>query len=90
MKYNNPYYDDNTVERVLMHAHRLVDEMCTIRDVAEWSDFSKTTVHRDVSKKLQWIDYELYEEAKIMLELNTEEGRRKGGIAAYPKMRQSS
>lgn len=27
MKYYNPYYDDETVERVLDHAHYLVNEM---------------------------------------------------------------
>ncbi len=87
MRYDNPYYDDETVERVLMHAHRFVDEMCTIREVADWSDFSKTTIHTDLTQKLPHIDSELYEEVKILLELNTEERASRGGMGVLKKFK---
>lgn len=93
MRYNNPYFSDEVVERVLMHGHRLVDEMCTIRDVAKWSGFSKTTVHKDVTEKLPYIDFDLAEEAKLVIELNTEERGYRGGqaskIVTQVKKRQS-
>lgn len=85
MRYNNPYFSDDVVERVLMHGHRLVDEMCTVRDVAKWSGFSKTTVHSDVVKKLPYIDSDLAEEVQIMLQLSLEEFPIRGGIATAKK-----
>ena len=52
MSYNPFYcYADDIVERVLMHAHYFVDEMCTIRQVAEWSGWSKSVVHDDLVKR---------------------------------------
>ncbi len=87
MRYHNPYYDDETVERVLMHTHRFIDEMCTIREVAKWSGFSKTTVHSDLTQKLPRIDSELYEEVQILLELNTEERSYRGGVGLRNKFK---
>ena len=85
MRYNNPYFSDDIVERVLMHGHRLVDEMCTIRDVAEWSGFGKSTVHVDVVERLPYIDGNLAEEAQLVIELNTEERNYRGGKAVHKK-----
>ena len=92
MRYNNPYYDDDTVERVLMHGHRLVDEMCTVRDVAKWSGFGKSTVHKDVVERLPYVNGDLAEEAQIVIELNTKERAQRGAWATnrYKKKKQGS
>lgn len=79
MKYYNSYFDDETVERVLKYAHYLIDEMCTVRDVSKHFNAAKTSVHDDLSKKLDKIDKDLYEEVQIVLELNLEERSRRGG-----------
>lgn len=82
MRYDPLYcYTDDIVERVLTHAHYFVDEMCTIRQVAEWSGWSKSLVHDDLVKRLPHIDYELYTEVLILIELNKEEQHSRGGIA---------
>ena len=89
---DNPLYcyADDIVERTLMHAHYFVDEMCTIRQVAEWSGYSKTTVHDDLVKRLPHINRELYEEVSLLLQLNKEEKHRRGGIAAHQTKKQGS
>ena len=83
MEQSNAYYSNDIVERVLMHAHRLVDQMCTIRDVAEWSGYSKSTVHLDLSERLLKIDGDLYEEVQIVINLNLEERDYRGGKAIH-------
>lgn len=91
MSYNPFYcYADDIVERVLMHAHYFVDEMCTIRQVAEWSGWSKSIVHNDLVKKLPHINHELYKEVQILIELNKEERNYRGGIAVHKTKKQSS
>lgn len=85
MKYYNSYYDDKTTERVLKHAHYLIDHMCTIREVAKWSGSGKSTVHRDLSIRLYRINRFLYEEVQIMFDLNIEERARRGGLATQRK-----
>lgn len=79
MKYYNLHFDDETVERVLKYAHYLIDEMCTVRDVAKHFSAPKTSVHDDLSKKLDKIDKDLYEEVQLVFELNNEERARRGG-----------
>ena len=85
MKYYNLYYDDEMVERVLNHAHYLVDEMCTIREVAKHFKTCKSTVHHDLAVKLEKIDSDLYDEVQIMLQLNSEESTLRGGMATAKK-----
>ena len=89
MSYNPFYcYADDIVERALMHAHYFVDEMCTIRQVAEWSGWSKSIVHDDLVKRLPHINHELYEEVHILIKLNKEDGNRKGGRAVQQMKKQ--
>lgn len=90
MKYYNSYFDDETVERVLKYGHYLVDEMCTVRDVAKHFGAPKTSVHDDLLKKLDKIDKDLYEEVKIVLELNLEERAYRGGTAAQKLKKEQS
>lgn len=85
MRHNNPYFSDDIVERVLMHGHWLVDEMCTVREVAKWSRFGKSTVHKDIVERLPYIDSDLAEEAQIVLQLNAEESPIRGGQATAKK-----
>lgn len=88
MKYYNPYFDDETVERVLEYAHYLVNEMCTVREVAKHYKAAKTSVHKDLSNKLDKIDKDLYEEVQLVFELNNEERARRGGIGTQKKYAQ--
>lgn len=90
MKDYNSYYSDDIVERVLKNTHYFLNEMCTVREVAEWSGCSKSTVHDDLAKKLQHINHELYTEVQILLELNKEERNYRGGKAVQKTKKQSS
>lgn len=85
MRYYNPYFDDETVERVLEYANYLVKEMCTVRDVAKHYKAPKTSVHKDLSDKLDKIDKDLYEEVQLVFELNNEERAHRGGMGTQKK-----
>ena len=49
-------------ERVLYSAKIMVNNRLTVRDVAKIVGISKSTVHKDLTEKLQTIDEILYDE----------------------------
>ena len=51
-------------------AKYIIDNKCTIRECAKVFDYSKSTIHNDVSNKLRLIDQSLYEKTKQVLENN--------------------
>lgn len=90
-KYHNPYYDDATVERVLMQGNRFVDEMCTTAELSlsEWSGYSTWVTYYDLVEKLPRVDSDLGEEARIVLDLNREDAQRRATVVATKKERKS-
>lgn len=51
---------DYMIKRALMSAEYILETGATVRDCAERFGTSKSTVHKDVSERLQEIDFELY------------------------------
>lgn len=90
-KYHKPYYDDATVERVLMQGHWFVDEMCTTAELSlsEWSGYSTGVIYYDLLEKLPKVDPDLGEEARIVLDLNREDAQRIVTVVATKKERKS-
>ncbi len=81
---------DDIIERCKTLAEYITKTGCTVRKAAKIFAVSKSTVHKDVSERLKYIDENLYNETKKILELNFSERHLRGGKATkikYEKMK---
>lgn len=72
-------------ERSVELAHYIVDHKCTVRDAAAWFGISKSTVHKDVTQKLEKSNPILFREVKNILDKNKAERHLRGGEATRIK-----
>lgn len=72
-------------DRSVLLAHHIIDTKDTVRKTAKIFGISKSTVHKDVTERLQKINYSLYEEVQKVLDLNKSERHIRGGIATREK-----
>jgi putative DeoR family transcriptional regulator (stage III sporulation protein D) len=72
-------------ERILSAADMMINEKCTVRDIAKKTSYSKSTVHLDLSKRLYRLDPKRAEEVKKILNINLEERTVRGGEATKRK-----
>jgi putative DeoR family transcriptional regulator (stage III sporulation protein D) len=72
-------------ERVIRCAEYIVETGCTVRACSAHFSISKSTVHKDVSERLRYIDAELYEQVREVLNLNLSERHIRGGLATRDK-----
>ncbi|MBR2903711.1 MAG: sporulation transcriptional regulator SpoIIID [Clostridia bacterium] len=72
-------------ERVLKCAEYIVDTGCTVRACAVHFGISKSTVHKDVTERLKYIDSYLYEYVRKVLDFNLSERHIRGGIATQKR-----
>lgn len=72
-------------ERARKCAEYIVSTGCTVRACSAHFQISKSTVHKDVSERLQWMDFELYEEVRAVLDTNLSERHIRGGNATRKK-----
>ena len=72
-------------ERVVKCAEYIVETGCTVRACSAHFSISKSTVHKDVSERLRYIDIELFEQVRNVLNLNLSERHIRGGIATKVK-----
>ncbi len=72
-------------ERCEELAHYLIDHRATVRAVAQRFGISKSTVHKDVTHTLERINPPLYEQVKLILNVNKSERHLRGGEATKQK-----
>ena len=77
----------NVDSRVLYEAKLMLEGKRTVREVAKMIGYSKSTVHNDVTSRLQQVDYGLYLEIKELLEYNKKIRHIRGGEATKEKYR---
>ncbi|MCM1194958.1 MAG: sporulation transcriptional regulator SpoIIID [Corallococcus sp.] len=75
-------------ERVTEIAHYLVENKCTVREVADVFCVSKSTAHKDLSERLPQLDKELYLSASDILKENWDERYVRGGEATKRKFKE--
>ncbi len=63
----------------------IIEHGATVRGAAAYFGISKSTVHKDVSLRLQETDYELYRRVKAVLDRNKAERHIRGGEATKRK-----
>ncbi|MDE7106044.1 MAG: sporulation transcriptional regulator SpoIIID [Anaeroplasmataceae bacterium] len=76
--------------RVLEMAYLMLEGRRTVREVAKIIGYSKSTVHFDLTTKLEKIDPLLYEEVKELLDYNKKIRHLRGGEATRMKYQQES
>lgn len=82
---NNKIY-----KRVISEANYIIETKNTIREIAKAMKVSKSTVHKDLHERLFYIDTNLYEKVKQILDYHTTIRHINGGNATkikYEKLR---
>ncbi|MDE6284849.1 MAG: sporulation transcriptional regulator SpoIIID [Bacilli bacterium] len=69
----------NIQVRVLKEARYMVQTKATVRDIANYFDVSKSTVHKDLSERLKDIDEDLFEQVEDILKQHYQERHIRGG-----------
>ena len=72
-------------ERCELLAEYVIENKATVRATAAYFGISKSTVHKDVSQKLKYINLSLYNDAKEILDINKSERHLRGGEATKKK-----
>ncbi len=71
--------------RALLLAEYIVEHKSTVREAAKEFSISKSTVHKDVTERLRYLDSALFGSVKTVLENNKEERHIRGGMATREK-----
>lgn len=72
-------------DRVLNFATYILQNNATIRQTAKVFNYSKSTVHNDIHKKLKKINYPLFEKIQKILDKNFLEKHIRGGQSTKQK-----
>ncbi|HHU04987.1 MAG TPA: sporulation transcriptional regulator SpoIIID [Clostridiales bacterium] len=75
----------NIEERACDLAVYIIENKATVRSAAKQFGISKSTVHKDLSERLQHINRALYVQVKEILEKNKAERHIRGGNATRRK-----
>ncbi len=63
----------------------IVENKATVRRAAKQFGVSKSTVHKDVSQRLKYLDSSLYRDVKSVLAVNKAQRHIRGGMATKKK-----
>ena len=72
-------------ERAAMLGQYIIENKGTVRLAAKKFGISKSTVHKDVSQRLKYINPVLARQVKQILEINKSERHIRGGLATKNK-----
>ena len=72
-------------ERAVDIANYIIANNSTVRQAAKEFGVSKSTVHKDVSERLYYINVSLAKEVRKVLDINKEERHIRGGMATKEK-----
>jgi putative DeoR family transcriptional regulator (stage III sporulation protein D) len=75
----------NIEERACDLAVYIIESKATVRSAAKKFGISKSTVHKDLSERLENINRPLYLQVKEVLEFNKAERHIRGGLATRMK-----
>jgi len=79
--------NDNMEDRACRLAEYIIENRATIRSAAKKFGISKSTVHKDLSERLEQFNRPLYLSVKEILDINKAERHIRGGIATRNKYR---
>ena len=76
---------DYIEERAVAIANYIIDHNATVRQTAKKFGISKSTVHKDVTERLNQINPALAGQARQVLDVNKSERHIRGGMATREK-----
>ena len=76
---------DYIEERAMAVAGYIIEHNATVRQAAKQFGISKSTVHKDITERLEQINPGLAKEARIVLDVNKSERHIRGGLATREK-----
>ena len=76
---------DYLTERILLEGEYIANSGATVRDAGKKFGVGKSTIHKDMTERLKYIDINLYKRVKTVLEINKKERHLRGGIATKNK-----
>ena len=79
------YLKDYIEQRAVEIANYIITTNATVRQTAKKFGISKSTVHKDVTERLQQINPSLATEARKVLDTNKSERHIRGGLATREK-----
>lgn len=79
---------DYIEKRAIMLAYYIIENATTVRAAAKNFGFSKSSVHKDVTTRLNDVDPLLAAEVKAVLDKNKAERHIRGGLATKMKYEQ--
>ena len=85
-----PSSENNTQERCVILGKYIVENNATVRSAAQQFGISKSTVHQDITTKLEKTNKALFEEVKTVLDKNKQERHIRGGEATKRKYQELS
>ena len=72
-------------DRATRPGEYIVENKATVRRAAKQFGVSKSTVHKDVSQRLKYLDSGLYRDVKNVLAVNKAQRHIRGGLATKKK-----
>ena len=78
---------DTIEERACELAVYMIETGATVRAAAQHFGISKSTVHKDLSQRLQQYNKNLYDQVRQVLEINKQQRHIRGGMATRRKYR---
>lgn len=85
MKAKQELTDGNNQDRCVILGHYIVENNATVRSTAKQFGISKSTVHQDITTKLEQVNRQLHDEVKLVLDKNKQERHLRGGQATKEK-----
>ena len=76
---------DYIEERVLCIADYIIENSTTVRYAAKKFRISKSTVHKDITERLEQINPGLAQQVRVVLDVNKSERHIRGGLATREK-----
>ena len=83
------FTDGSEKTRCELFAQYMLENRTTVRETAKHFGISKSTVHKDLTDRLRYVDRPLYAQARVVLEQNKAERHLRGGEATRRKYRSS-
>lgn len=80
-----PLLKNHIEERAVAVANFIVSSNSTVRETARRFGISKSTVHKDITDRVEKIDPELARSVRKVLEVNKAERHIRGGLATREK-----
>ncbi len=77
-------------ERCVSLAEYIINTKSTVRNAAKVFGVSKSTVHQDITSRLEKVNPALHGKVKEVLDLNKQERHIRGGMATKEKYKQLS